>query len=128
MSQLPPPDAPRRRPETGAQRLARQRRANAGYQRDLRARRAAAGCPDPDVLDRAIVDAIRDAIVRAPAGTRLQATVVPQDLVNAIGRALMARSARAVEAGRDSPVYSARAVADALQDRLLKPGKAGLTA
>ena len=128
MTEIPPPDAPRRRPETGAQRLARQRRANAGYQRDLRARRAAAGCPDPDVLDRAIVDAIRDAIVRAPAGTRLQATVVPHDLVNSIGRALMARSARAVEAGRDGPVYSARAVADALQDRLLKPGKTALTA
>lgn len=122
-----PPPARRRRTETGGQILARRRRGNARHQRDLRDRRAAAGQPDPDLLDRAIVAALRDAILAAPVGSRLTTAILPEGVVVAVGRALMARSAKAQTEGGHGPVYDARAVADALQNRLLKPGRRALT-
>lgn len=114
--------------ETGAARLGRIRRQGAGRMREMRQRWRDVGRPDPATLDRAVVDALRDLLLREPEGYRLATFVDPQALVLETARHLVERSERAREAGRDVVVYRREEVAAALQARLLQPPKAGVTA
>lgn len=106
--------------ETGAARLGRIRRQTAGRMRELRQRRRDEGRPDPATLDRAIADAVRDALLATVVGGKTARTIPVREILVRIGGQLVARSRRDAEAGRDVVVYDKRAVAEAVHKRLLQ--------
>ncbi|MCJ2078779.1 hypothetical protein MKK68_24585 [Methylobacterium sp. E-016] len=107
--------------ERGSARPARVRRQTAGRMRDLRARQRETGRPDPAALDRAIVDAFRDAIAGSVRGGATRWDIDPMGLVLGIAEHLRARSERAILAGKVGIVYQREAVAEAIHLRLLAP-------
>lgn len=113
--------------ETGAARLGRIRRQGAGRMRALRERWRLSGRPDPAVLDRAIVDAVRDLLVAELEGMRLATLIDPERLIRRTAGHLVERSRADREAGRDAPLYDKREVASALEARLLRAPKASVT-
>ncbi len=114
--------------ETGAARIGRIRRQTASRQREMRARWRAAGRPDPATLDRAIVDAVRDILLREPEGYALATFIDPKTLLLETARCLVERTQRDREAGRDVIPYRREEVASALQARLLDRPRRGVTA
>lgn len=105
--------------EAGPARLGRIRRQTAGRMRTLRARLADEGRPDAAALDRAIVDALRDAIAKTVRDGATQGGVYPKDLVVGVAEHLRERSERARKAGRKAVVYKSQAVGDAIYERIL---------
>lgn len=113
--------------ESGAARIGRVRRQGAARQRGLRERWRAEGRPEPGTLDRAIADALRDAVLATVVDGRTAPTVRIEDVTRRIGAALVDRSRRAYEEGRDVVLYDREAVADAIWKRLLQPPKSAVT-
>lgn len=111
--------------ETGGARLRRHRRQAAARMTAMRARWREAGRPDPATLDRAVADAVRDLLLRAPAGKRLATFIDPEELLRETARHLVERSERSAARGRDVVVYKREEVSDALQARLLKAPRGG---
>ena len=109
--------------ETGARRIGRIRRQTADRMRDMRQRWRDAGRPDPQTLDRAVVDALREAIQSLVVDGAVVGSVSPQDIIRRTASHLVERTQRAKEAGRDTVVYDRKEVADALWQRLLAPPK-----
>ncbi|MBI1689542.1 hypothetical protein [Methylorubrum sp. DB1722] len=107
--------------EAGPARPGRVRRQTAGRMASMRARLAAEGRPDAAALDRAIVDALREAIARTVKDGATQGGVYPEEIVVGVAKQLHARSKRAKKAGRTPIVYRAEAVADAIHQRILAP-------
>jgi|GEM_PF-1270626 len=107
--------------ERGAARPNRIRRQTAGRMRDLRARKRAEGRPDPAALDRAIVDALRDAIAGTVRDGVARGAIDPQGVILRIAEHLRSRSERAAAAGKEAVVYRREAVAEAIHQRLLAP-------
>lgn len=116
MSNSSPSASPRRC--TGAARVSRRRRLGAERQRELRERRRAAGVPEPEALDRAIVDGLRAVLACTPEG--LTRPLMPIVVLGHATQTLQARARRA--AGPDGSIpYDGKAVAEALRQRLLVP-------
>ena len=109
--------------ETGARRIGRIRRQTANRMRDMRQRWKDIGRPDPATLDRAVVDALREAIQSLVVDGAVVGTVDPADVIRRTASHLVERTQRAREAGRDVVVYDRGEVADALWQRLLAPPK-----
>lgn len=107
--------------ERGPARPARVRRQTAGRMRDLRARQRAEGRPDPAALDRAIADALRDAIAATVQGGVARGAIDPQAVILGIAEHLRARLERARAAGKEAVPYRREAVAEAIHQRLLAP-------
>lgn len=95
--------------------------------RDLRARQRAEGRPDPAALDRAIADALRDAIAATVQCGIARGAIDPQSVILGIAEHLRARSERAAAAGKKAVVYRREAVSEAIYDRLLAPKPAAVT-
>ena len=85
----------------------------------LRARLADEGRPDAAALDKAIVDALRDAIARTVRDGSTQGGVFPEEIVVGVAEHLRERAMRAKRAGRKAVVYQAKAVGDAIYERIL---------
>jgi hypothetical protein len=96
----------------------RERLANKVSQQAVRQRRAEEGRPDPALLDRAIADAVRSCLAAAPAGRRLATAINPEAILKASACALLRRSLKAQQAGKQAIVYRPEAVARALAERL----------
>lgn len=107
--------------EAGPARPGRVRRQAANRMAALRARLAEEGRPDAAALDRAIVDALREAIAKTVKDGATQGGVYPAEIVLGVAEHLHARSKRAKRAGRTPIVYRAEAVADAIHQRILAP-------
>ena len=112
--------------ETGARRIGRIRRQTANRMRDLRQRWRDVGRPDPATLDRAVVDALRDAVHALVVDGVVVGTLDPADIIRRTAHQLVERTQRAKEAGKEGVVYDRNEVADALRLRLLSPPKAGV--
>lgn len=110
--------------ETGAARVGRIRRQTAGRMRDLRQRWREEGRPDPATLDRAIADAVRDALLATVVDGRTARSIPVREILLRISAQLVARSRRDAEAGRDVVVYDRKAVAEAVHKRLLQSPRA----
>ncbi|KST61180.1 hypothetical protein AO398_00375 [Methylobacterium sp. GXS13] len=111
-------------PETGARRIGRIRRQTADRMASMRDRWRAEGRPDPATLDRAIADALRDAIAATVREGVTSGPVDPQAILRGVARQVVGRTEAARDAGREGVVYRREAVADALWKRLLQPKKA----
>ncbi|UYW24815.1 hypothetical protein OKC48_16200 [Methylorubrum extorquens] len=109
--------------ETGGARLKRVRRQTADRMRAMRARWKETGRPDPATLDRAIVDAVRDILLREPEGMRLATLIDPEELLRETARQLVERSRLEQAAGREAVVYDRNATIIELQIRLLQRPK-----
>lgn len=79
------------------------------------------GRPDPATLDRAIADALREAIAATVRDGVTSGPVDPQAVIVGAARQLVERTEAARDAGREGIVYRREAVADALWKRLLQP-------
>ncbi len=110
--------------ETGAARVGRIRRQTAGRMRGLRQRWKDEGRPDPATLDRAIADAVRDALLATVVDGRTARSIPVREILIRISGQLVARSRRDAEAGRDVVVYDKKAVAEAVHRRLLQAPRA----
>lgn len=110
--------------ETGAKRIGRIRRQTADRMASMRERWRAEGRPDPATLDRAIADALRDAIASTVREGVTHGPIDPQAILVGVARQLVGRTEAARDAGREGVVYRRDAVADALWKRLLQPRKA----
>ena len=120
MTQNPP--TPTRHPRsTGPGRAVRLRREAAGRQQAVRDRRRESGEPDPGLLDRVLVDALRSIFLRCPDSLLLP--IEPSLVLSLAREHLLLRSKRAHEIDPDAPVYNGAAVAEALRRRLLEPPK-----
>jgi hypothetical protein len=84
--------------------------------RELRARRRIAGVPEPEVLDKAIIDGLRAVLAATPEG--LTRPIMPITVLAMATQTLQARAH-----GRPLPngsiPYDGKAVAEALRKRLL---------
>ncbi|WP_244008838.1 hypothetical protein [Methylobacterium sp. J-068] len=105
---------------TAAAHRARLRRQNAGHQRLVRERRRDAGEPDPGLLDRCIVDALRSVLLRCedsvsrPVDLRLVLSLTREHL--------LIRSIRAQKLDPSTPAYDGEVVMAAIRKRLfMKP-------
>ena len=107
--------------ERGPARPGRIRRQTAGRMRDLRARQREAGRPDPAALDRAIADALRDAIAATVQDGVARGAIDPHGVILRIAEHLRSRSERAAAAGKETVIYKREAVAEAIHQRLLAP-------
>lgn len=106
---------------SGPARAARVRRENAERQRLLRDRRRENGAPDPNALDRSIVDALRSILLRCPDSLTLP---VDPALILALTREhLLLRSMKTHELDPNAPVLDGEAVSEALRRRLLEKPK-----
>lgn len=105
--------------EAGSAQPSRIRRQTAGRMKALRARLADDGRPDAAALDRAIVDALRDAIARTVRDGGTQGGVFPEEIVVGVAEHLRRRAERARRAGRKAVVYRSQAVGDAIFERIL---------
>lgn len=110
----PTPASPRRC--TGAARTARRRRLGAERMRELRERRRHAGLPEPEILDRAIIDGLRAVLATHPEG--LTRPVMPIMVLAMATQTLQARARRQPLPDGSVP-YDGKAVAEALRRRLL---------
>lgn len=106
---------------TASGRLARVRRENAGRQRLVRERRREAGEPDPALLDRAIVDALRSILLRCEDS--VSRPVDPKLILHLTREHLVLRATRAKDADAEAPPYNGTAVAEALRRRLFEKPK-----
>ncbi|MCJ2124572.1 hypothetical protein [Methylobacterium sp. J-077] len=97
---------------TAAARRERLRKMNAGHQRLVRERRREAGEPDPGLLDRAIVDALRSVLLRCE--NSVSRPIDPRLVLALTREHLLQRCARAREADPEAPVYDGAAVANAV--------------
>lgn len=107
--------------EAGPKRPGRIRRQTADRMASMRARLADEGRPDAATLDRAIVDALRDAIAATVRDGATQGGVYPRDILLSVAEHLRRRSERATKAGRKAVVYRNEAVGDAFYERVLAP-------
>lgn len=110
--------------ETGAARVGRIRRQTAGRMRELRQRWRDEGRPDPATLDRAIADAVRDALLATVVDGRTASSISVREILLRISGQLVERSRRDAEAGRDVVIYDRKAVAEAVHKRLLQAPRA----
>ncbi|KQP62149.1 hypothetical protein [Methylobacterium sp. Leaf112] len=119
----PPAAGPKARyiRSSGPARAARVRRENAERQRLLRDRRRENGAPDPNALDRSIVDALRSILLRCPDS--LSMPVDPALILSLTREHLLIRSIKARELDPDAPLLDGEAVSDALRRRLLEKPK-----
>lgn len=115
MSTLTPASASPRRC-TGAARIARRRRLGAERMRELRERRRNAGLPEPEVLDKAIIDGLRAVLAATPEG--LTRPLNPILVLAHATQTLQARAHKAPLPDGSIP-YDGKAVAEALRKRLL---------
>ena len=102
------------------------RSARSTWARTKRAERERArdsGRPEVGVLDRAIVEALRETILRTPAGERLEREIRVDKLCRAIGALLLRRVHEASEAGAEPLGYTKEGVATAIEDRLFRHAK-----
>ncbi|WP_375453437.1 hypothetical protein [uncultured Methylobacterium sp.] len=124
---IPTPDADRNAlgvrytRSTASGRIARTRRENAGRQRLVRERRREAGEPDPGLLDRAIVDALRSILLRCEDS--VSRPIDPKLVLHLTREHLVLRATRAKDADPDAPPYNGAAVAEALRRRLFEKPK-----
>ena len=119
----PFPTQPYAYQETGSRRIGRIRRQAARRMSSMRERWRNEGRPDPATLDRAIADALRDAIASTVREGVTCGPVDTQAILVGVARQLVERTEAARDAGREGVVYRREAVADALWKRLIQPAK-----
>ncbi len=109
---------------TGAARTSRRRAVARDRKRRQRSSEAERGRPTLDVLDRAVVDALRGLLLAAPEGERYNRPIRPDALILAVGGFLVKRSIRDRAAGRDVVAYKREEVAKAIEARLFSTPRA----
>ncbi|NEU12611.1 hypothetical protein G3T14_10725 [Methylobacterium sp. BTF04] len=114
----PTPESKPTRRCTGAARISRRRRLGADRQRELRERRRAAGTPEPEALDRAIVDAMRVFLLRHDDS--LLRPIDPMSILVLATQFLQAKARRSAAPDGAIP-YDGTAVSEAMRLRLLVP-------
>jgi hypothetical protein len=109
--------------ETLEEAVASARTSWARTKRAERERAREGGRPETGVLDRAVVEALRETILATPPGQRLGREIVVEKLVRAVGALLLRRVHEAHEAGAEPLGYTKEGVAAAIEDRLFRPAK-----
>jgi hypothetical protein len=109
--------------ETLEEAVASARTSWAKTKRAERERARESGRPETGVLDRAIVEALRETILASPPGQRLSREISVEKLIRAVGALLLRRVHEAHEAGADPLGYTREGVAAAIEDRLFRPAK-----
>lgn len=112
---------------SAAERVARQRDLGRFRKRDERSRKREVGRPDLNAVDRAIVEAVRGAILHDRPEPAMQRVIRVQELVQIVGLRLLKRSIDSHETDDEPLGYTREGVSAAIQSRLFetpkRPGK-----